>query len=484
MREDRPEKLFKKSGSQNQLLSHQGLFSNYQYFSKFTYLFTHLSDRMPTSLRYIIRNLIVGNDEFILSHTHYKRILLTGQLSLVSFIICVAYLVIDAAQGHISAVPYQLACALLSLTSLWLNRTRRFSTAKILLGLSVNITVFFFASTEPMEVGLYMYFIIGNTGALVAFGYEERGKAIFFFLLSTSLFFISLFSPFGFLAPKEYSHTYTLINITINFIGASFASATMVYFLININHRSESKLRKSEMELSKKNQELLKLNAELDRFVYNTSHDLKAPLNSILGLVQLMDLSNDVNEVREYSTMVKTRIADLHKFISEVADYSRNATSQITIAKVPVRKVVRDALEKLRYFPDANRLSIQLDIDDALEISTDVTRLQIVLNNLLSNAFKYQDKKKENPFVKVCSDMQGETISITIEDNGLGIPEQHIGKIFEMYSRANDQIEGTGLGLYIVRETIEKLGGTVSVDSKEGQGSKFSIRLPRQQILA
>ena len=439
---------------------------------------------MLTSLRYFIRNLIVGNDEFILSHTHYKRILLTGQLSLVSFLICGAYLVIDASQGHINPLPYQLACALLSLTSLWLNRIRRFSIAKILLGLSVNFTVFLFACSEPMEVGLYMYFIIGNTGALVAFGYEERGKAIFFVLLSTSLFFISLFSPFTLLEPTEYSHNYTLINITINFMGASFASAAMVYFLININHRSESQLRKNVAELSKKNQDLLKLNAELDRFVYNTSHDLKAPLNSILGLVQIMDLSNDVNEVREYSMMVKTRIADLNKFISEVTDYSRNATSQITILKVTVRRAVRDALENLRYFPDANRLSIQLDIDDALEISTDVMRLQIILNNLLSNAFKYQDKKKENPFVRICSNLQGETITITIEDNGVGIPEQQLGKIFDMYSRANDQIEGTGLGLYIVRETIEKLGGTVSVDSKEGQGSKFSISLPRQSILA
>ena len=393
--------------------------------------------------------------------------------------VCVAYLVFDASQGIYNPLPYQLACALLSLTSLWLNRRRRFSIAKILLGISVNFTVFLFASSEPMEVGLYMYFIIGNTGALVAFGFEERGKAIFFVLLSTSLFFIALFFPFTFIERSVYSHNYTLINITINFIGASFASAAMVYFLININHRSEAQLKKSKEELSKKNQDLLKLNAELDRFVYNTSHDLKAPLNSILGLVQLMDLSKDINEVHNYSSMIKTRVSDLHKFINEVADYSRNATSQITIVKVLLRKAVRDALENLRYLPGADRLSIQLDIDDTLEITTDITRLQIVLNNLISNSFKYQDKRKENPFVKLSAELQAETIIITIEDNGVGIPDQQLGKIFDMYSRANDQIEGTGLGLYIVHETIEKLGGSISVVSKEGQGTTFSIRLPK-----
>jgi len=135
---------------------------------------------MLTSLRYFLRNIIVGNDEFILSHTNYKRILLTGQLSLVSCIVCVGYLILDIALGLVNPWPYQLACALLSLVSLWLNRKRKFSAAKILLGLSVNLTVFIFASSEPMEAGLYMYFIIINTGALVGFGYEERGKAAFF----------------------------------------------------------------------------------------------------------------------------------------------------------------------------------------------------------------------------------------------------------------------------------------------------------------
>ncbi len=434
---------------------------------------------MPTSVRTLLRNLIVGNDEFILSHAQYKRILLTGQLSLVSFSVCLGYLILDIAQGLSNPWPYQLMCAVLSLASLWLNRIRKFTIAKILLGLSVNLTVFLFASSEPMEVGLYMYFIIVNTGALVAFGYEERGKAIFFIALATTLFLLALFFPTTFIERSNYSYDYIKINIIINYIAASFASAAMVYFVININYRSEAQLRENEAELSKKNQDLLKLNAELDRFVYNTSHDLKAPLNSILGLVQLMDMSNDIAEVRDYSAMIKTRVSDLNKFIKEVADYSRNATLQITLTKFKIRKVVRDALENLRYFPGTERISIQLEIDDNLDITTDVTRLQIVLNNILSNAFKYQDKKKENSFVKVSAELKDESVIISIEDNGLGIPEEQLDKIFDMYARANDQVEGTGLGLYIVRETIEKLGGTISVEAKEGKGSTFTIRLPQ-----
>ena len=437
---------------------------------------------MLTSLRSFLRNIIVGDDEFILSHTNYKRILLTGQLSLVSFIVCFGYLLLDIAQGLVNPWPYQLACALLSLISLWLNRKRKFSAAKILLGLSVNLTVFIFASSEPMEAGLYMYFIIINTGALVGFGYEERGKAVFFVVLSTSLFLIALFFPIHFIEHSTYTYNYIVINIVINFLGASFASAAMIYFLININHRSEAQLRKNEVELSRKNHDLIKLNAELDRFVSNTSHDLKAPLNSILGLVQLMDLSKDLNEIQGYSTMIKTRVSDLNKFIKEVTEYSRNATSQVVVSRVSVRKLVRDALESLRYFPGANRIAIQLNIANTLEISTDTTRLRIVLNNVLSNAFKHHDKKKENQFVRITAEPQGETISISIEDNGLGIPKQQLGKIFDMYVRANDHVEGTGLGLYIVKETIEKLRGEIKLESKEGHGTKFELILPDQTI--
>lgn len=122
-------------------------------------------------------------------------------------------------------------------------------------------------------------------GALVAFGFEERGKSIFFVLLSTSLFFLALFFPFTFIERSAYSHNYTLINITINFVGASFASAAMVYFLININHRSESQLRKNEAELSKKNQELFKTKCRTRPLCLQYLARSKSPtqLNSRLG---------------------------------------------------------------------------------------------------------------------------------------------------------------------------------------------------------
>ncbi len=436
---------------------------------------------MP-SLRSVFRNLLVGKDEFILSHTQYKRILLTGQLSLISFSVCAFYLVFDLLQGLANPWPFQATCAALSLISLLLNRAGKFSFAKILLGISVNFTVYFFASIEPMEVGLYMYFIIGNIGALVAFGHEEMGKAVFFVFLSTGLFFLALYLPVTFIERPIYTHEYIVFNTILNFIGASFASAAMIYFLININHRAEAQLRLNEKDLTLNNGNLLKLNAQLDRFATITSHDLKAPLNSILGLVQLVEVSTNLEEVRQYTGMIKTRASDLNNFITELAEHSRTAGSQVNLTKVRVRKTVRNALESLMHLPDAERLAIHIEIDEAIEITSDTMRLQIIFNNILSNAIKYQDKQKANSFIKISGFRTDQNLKILIEDNGLGISESNVSKIFEMYYRAHDHVEGTGLGLYIVKETIEKLRGEIKLESKEGHGTKFELILPDQSI--
>src|SRR5688572_16881342 len=129
---------------------------------------------MPSPLRYFFRSIVVGEDQFILSHAQYKRILLTGQLCFMTIVICLVYVFFDLLSGRPDAWPYQVACATLAFASLVLNRRRRFTEAKFLLGLSVNTTVFLFAISEPVETGLYMYFITASLGALVAFGYEEK----------------------------------------------------------------------------------------------------------------------------------------------------------------------------------------------------------------------------------------------------------------------------------------------------------------------
>ena len=426
----------------------------------------------------VLRSLFIEQDHFILSHKQYKRILLTGRLCLMTIFVALGYLTFDLYSGLHFTWPYELACAAFAFASFLLNRKGKFLAAKIVLVLTANLSVFIFAINEPIEVGLYMFYITCSLGTLVIFGFEERGKAIFFVLFSIILFLLSIFIHSDFIGQTIYTAEYIRANIIINFIGSSLGSALVIYFLININHHAESKMIKHEKEIIAKNAALTKLNIELDRFVYSTSHDLRAPLMSLHGLLQLARLVSDRDELKSYHEMMEGRVSSLEKLIRDISDYSRNSQQPIAVTSTSVKHLVVDSIENLRFFPGADNIKIHRQVPDDLMITTDLTRLQIILNNVISNAFKYYDNTKANSYIRILVKERLDKIIFLIEDNGIGIPEASLNTIFDMYTRAHDHSFGSGLGLYIVKETVEKLGGTIQVQSRVGEGTSFTIEIP------
>jgi signal transduction histidine kinase len=203
-----------------------------------------------------------------------------------------------------------------------------------------------------------------------------------------------------------------------------------------------------------------------------------APLRSILGLVNLSSLSEDREETKKYLAMIKDRVVELEKFIKEMSDYSKNASQSVVVEEIDIHRLIRDVLETLRFYPHAERLTIDIDIEEDLSISSDHTRLKVIFSNIISNCFKYCDLEKKEPFVRVTAGRHRSMIYLEIADNGMGIKESALPKIFDMFFRAHDHGEGTGLGLYIVKETIDKLRGTIAVHSTVGKGTTFKITLP------
>jgi signal transduction histidine kinase len=220
------------------------------------------------------------------------------------------------------------------------------------------------------------------------------------------------------------------------------------------------------------------LNIELDKFVYSSSHDLMAPLRSILGLINLCHLSEDPEETKKYLSMIKGRVSELEKFIKEMSDYSKNARQAIVVEEIEIKRLLRDVLETLRFYPHAERLLVDIDVQDELKIFSDHTRLKVIFSNIISNCFKYCDLSKKESFVRISASRIPGMIYVEIEDNGVGIKESALPKIFDMFYRAHDHGEGTGLGLYIVKEAIDKVGGTIAVHSHVGKGTTFKITLP------
>lgn len=226
----------------------------------------------------------------------------------------------------------------------------------------------------------------------------------------------------------------------------------------------------------RKNEELKKVNIELDRFVYSVSHDLRSPLSSIQGLINIAKLSHDQNEIRHILSMIQDRVNSQEHFIKEIIDYSRNSRTETRRDPVDLDALVREIVNTLRFSLHADRIDFKIAIESETILLSDRTRLTVVLSNLIGNAIKYHDFSKPDPFVEI-GFRSGDSV-LYIADNGSGIESRHQERIFDMFYRASEASKGSGLGLFITKETITRLGGTITVSSEPGKGSTFDVHLP------
>ncbi len=236
--------------------------------------------------------------------------------------------------------------------------------------------------------------------------------------------------------------------------------------------------KKRVQAIEKRNWELKKVNEELDKFVYSASHDLKAPLNSVLGLINIAKKDGGSGNMPLYLELVEKSINRLERFISDIIDYSRNASVTVKISKINFEEIVNQGLEEIKYLDEKGDIKKEVSINGEGDFFSDETRISVILNNLLSNAIKYHDKRKEKKYVKIMVNYTPSKAEIIVEDNGLGISVEHQKKIYNMFYRANEESKGSGLGLYIVKETLNKIHGEILLTSKPREGSRFLLTIP------
>lgn len=241
-------------------------------------------------------------------------------------------------------------------------------------------------------------------------------------------------------------------------------------------------------ELLSANEELQKANTELDRFVYSVSHDLRAPIASVLGLIKIAQEEQDPAERQRYFNLMQGSLQRLDSFIHDIIDYSRNNRLETKPELIYVDDLAEEVASSLRYMPDA--LSVELIKNFTLEAPffADRQRLKVILTNLIGNAVRYYNPRQARPYIRLSIRTTEQTAYLQIEDNGIGIEDKYLPRIFDMFFRAHQESKGSGLGLYIVKETVSKLGGEIEVSSTFGQGTTFRIilpnRLPQQQPLS
>lgn len=251
------------------------------------------------------------------------------------------------------------------------------------------------------------------------------------------------------------------------------------YFLVCLVNISTQK--ELEEKLQDQTEELQQDNHRLELFTYRATHDLKAPLASLLGLVDILRMEEQEDQREGYLQMMEKSIHRLNDFIRDIVDFAKNANEAIRYEKIDFQELVADVLESLDHMEHAESIEKTITIQQTHEFYSDEHRLKRILENLVSNAYKYSSTHRRNGFVQVEVKVLPQKTHIEVSDNGQGIEPIHQEKIFTMFYRASEQATGSGLGLYLVKDTVEKMGGTITVSSAVGQGTCFTVDIPASQ---
>jgi PAS domain S-box-containing protein len=232
-------------------------------------------------------------------------------------------------------------------------------------------------------------------------------------------------------------------------------------------------------ERKEESEKLSKVNMELDNFIYRASHDLRAPLLSLSGLINLSEMTGST-ENAEYTSLMRQTVKRLDKFVTQLAHYTRNTNLSINYSRIDFHELFSGIIESYRYLDHTEKIKFMIEVDRNQIIYSDVFRLKIIINNLVSNAIKYHNLRQPNPYIKLSVRNADKRVVISVTDNGAGIDPENIDTIFDMFKRSSDKSEGSGLGLYIVNKALQMIDGTINVKSSHGLGSSFIIDIPNK----
>jgi signal transduction histidine kinase len=237
-------------------------------------------------------------------------------------------------------------------------------------------------------------------------------------------------------------------------------------------------------QLEDKNKQLTLINTDLDNFIYTASHDLKTPIVNIEGLVIMLTkkltskflLDDEQNKI---ISMIASSISRLKLIISDLTEIAKVQKEDVETEIISIEKIVDEISTDLAMLINDNHVTIHKNIaEDAIKFAP--KNIRSVLYNLLSNAIKYRSYERE-PEIWVESKRQDNFVMIEVKDNGIGIAQNHLQKLFTMFKRFHTHVEGTGIGLYIIKRIVENTGGKIEVESKLHEGTVFRVYLPYQQ---
>lgn len=232
---------------------------------------------------------------------------------------------------------------------------------------------------------------------------------------------------------------------------------------------------KAKIDLRKKIAELEKTNDELNRFIYSISHELRAPLVSVIGIVNLVKMEGLFNSSGEYWGLIETCSNKLDYYIQKTLQYYKNNKTTAEHTEINFNKLIGELVEVYSYTDRDTQFTV--NVNQPNPFKGDLFRIEVILGNLISNAIKYQKVDERNKKVEIAVTVTADKAEISISDNGIGILNEHLEKIFTQFFKSKVQ-HGSGLGLFIVKEALNKIDGRIDVSSDLDRGTTFKITIP------
>ena len=224
--------------------------------------------------------------------------------------------------------------------------------------------------------------------------------------------------------------------------------------------------------------QLRERNEQMDLFLYKATHDLKGPLASVKGILNIALQDCHQPEIRDYLQMALTSTDRLDQALIDLLHVTRLNKAELLYEPVNCKELVDDILFSIKHMPESRDVEMKIDIPFREEFNTDKNTLTTILQNLIVNAMKYKRSESYVHKVDISMKRNNGDLEVIVSDNGEGIREEHREKVFIMFYRGNKKSKGTGLGLYIVKQGIEKLRGTVNMTSELGKGTTFVLKIP------
>jgi len=233
-----------------------------------------------------------------------------------------------------------------------------------------------------------------------------------------------------------------------------------------------------ESRLQEKKDELAKLSLEMDRFMYSASHDIRSPVCTIMGLLNLMKKEYNEETYRKLVEMMGVCVTRLEHFVNGLSAFSENSKKDVEETTISFSRMLTSVLEKFHRHPSYAMVSISTEIKQECNFYSDPFRLRLILSNVIKNSFDYADLRKSERVLSIQLAVHPEKAVVEIFDNGMGIRNIHLEKVFDMFYRGTNFSTGSGMGLYTAREAVIALGGIITINSEYGIGTSVRIELP------